>query len=282
MSEQMTYPPINLLINSIRNKFIFAESIVKAFDLSLISKSKLDSTFPVNQFHIFSFKVFRQDHNRFGGRLILYINENIPCRPLNDHPTFPNLKLIAIEIHQSKSRWLFIGIYKPPSQSDKEFTNRLSSIIDYYSAKYKNLILIGSFHLSTENQHLDALIQAYNLNNLINKPTSFQSNTPTWIDLILANKKNLFKLSNTFETGISDHHKLVSTILKSGCFKGTPMIKIYRSYKKIELENFNRILKDKLKNLTNHSYAEFEKVFLKKLNKHATLKKKVLIIIIKS
>ena len=35
-------------------------------------------------------------------------------------------------------------------------------------------------------------------------------------------------------------------------------------------------MKDKLENLTNHSYAEFEKVFLKELNKHAPLKKKVL------
>ena len=119
-------------------------------------------------------------------------------------------------------------------------------------------------------------MQAYNLNNLINKPTCFQSNTPTCIELILTNKKDLFKLSNTFEADITYHHKLVSTILKSGSFKGTPKIKIYRSYKKFEFENFNRILKDKLEKLTNHSYAEFEKDFLKELNKHARLKKKVL------
>ena len=104
------------------------------------------------------------------------------------------------------------------------------------------------------------------MNNLINKPTCFQSNKPTWTDLILTNKKNLFKLSNTFETGISDHHKLVSTIQKSGSFKGALKMKICRSYKKIELEHFNR----------NHSYAEFEKVFLKELNKYAPLKKKII------
>ena len=86
----------------------------------------------------------------------------------------------------------------------------------------------------------------------------------------------MFKLSNTFETDISDHHKVVSTILKSGSFKGTPKIKIYRPYKNFELENFDRILKDKLEKLMNHSYAEFEKVFLKELNKHVPLKKKVL------
>ena len=167
------------------------------------------------------------------------------------------MELIAIEIHQNKRRWIFKGIYKPPSQSDKELTNRLSSIIDYYSPKYENLILICDFNISTENQHLDALMQAYNLNNFINRSTCLRSNTPICIHLIPTNKKNVFKLSNAFEAGFSDYHKLVSTILKSGSFKGTYMIKIYRSYKKFELENFNRILKDKLENLTNHSYAEF-------------------------
>ena len=118
----------HLNINSIKNKFILAESIVKAFDFFLISESKLDSTFPMDQFHIFCFNVFRRDRNRFGAALILYINENIPCRPR----TFSNLELIAIEIYQNKSRWVLIGIYNPPSQSNNEFTNRLSLIIDYY------------------------------------------------------------------------------------------------------------------------------------------------------
>ena len=49
----------HLNINSIRNKFTLAESIVKTFDLFLITESKLDSTFPMNQFHISGFKGFR-------------------------------------------------------------------------------------------------------------------------------------------------------------------------------------------------------------------------------
>ena len=106
----------HLNINSIRHKFILTESIVKPFDLFLISESKLDSTFPINEFHIFGFKDFKRDHNRFGVGSMLYINENIPCRPLNDNPTFTNLELIAI--HQNKHRWIFIGIYKSPSQSE--------------------------------------------------------------------------------------------------------------------------------------------------------------------
>ena len=57
-------------------------------------------------------------------------------------------------------------------------------------------------------------------------PTCYQSNNPTCIDLILTNEKNLFKLSGNFETGLSDHHKLISAILKSGGFKGKPKEKI--------------------------------------------------------
>ena len=57
----------HLNINSIRNKFDTLDNIVKAFDIFLISESKLDNTFPINQFPI-------GDRNRYGGGLILYIN----------------------------------------------------------------------------------------------------------------------------------------------------------------------------------------------------------------
>ena len=36
----------------------------------------------------------------------------------------------------------------------------------------------------------------------------------------------MYKFSNTFETGISDHHILISTVAKSGSFKGMPRRKI--------------------------------------------------------
>ena len=66
-------------------------------------------------------------------------------------------------------------------------------------------------------------------------------------------------------TGLPDHHKLASTILKSGSFKGTPKIKMYWSFKKVGIENFDSILKNKLENLLNLFYFEFEKVFLNEL-----------------
>ena len=103
------------------------------------------------------------------------------------------------------------------------------------------------------------------------------SHTPSCIDLILTNRKHLFQLSNTFETGLSDHHKLICTILKSGGFKGEPIEKIYRSYKTFDVDQFQKILEIKPENIKSKRYGDFEAVFfLKELNKHAPLKKKFL------
>ena len=61
----------------------------------------------------------------------------------------------------------------------------------------------------------------FNLESLINTPTCFQSEKPRCIDLILTNKKSLFKNSKTFEDGISDHHQFVSTSLSLNTFRVT-------------------------------------------------------------
>ena len=94
----------HLNINFIRNKFDTLDEIVKAFDIFLISESMLDNTFAINQFSVRGYKVFRRDRNHFGDGLILYVNENIPCKPLTDHPVFSDLELMAFELHQSKRK----------------------------------------------------------------------------------------------------------------------------------------------------------------------------------
>ena len=61
----------HLNINSLRNKFVFAQDLIRNFDIFLISESKLDDTFPNNQFKIDNYKMFRLDHNRYRGGLVL-------------------------------------------------------------------------------------------------------------------------------------------------------------------------------------------------------------------
>ena len=65
--------------------------IIKNFAIFLISESKLDSTFPNAQFKVTGFYIFRYDRNRFGGGLLLYMNDKIPFKFLKNIlylPTF--------------------------------------------------------------------------------------------------------------------------------------------------------------------------------------------------
>ena len=163
-------------------------------------------------------------------------------------------------------------VYKPTNQNDIEFLNRIGAITDYYSQKY-NVTIIGDFNIATENTHYQSMMQAYNVNNLIKESTCFQSNNPNQTYLILTNQKNMYRFWNTFETGQSYHHKLLSNISKSGSFKGTARVKVYQS---LNVDNFKSVLNQKLNNLSSTTFDDFEETFLSLMNKHAPLKKKIL------
>ena len=246
----------HLNFNSMINKFVLVEIIIKAFDIFLISESKLDYIFSCNQIYVAGFKQFRRDRNWFRGGSMLYTNGNICCRPLNEHPKFPNLELIIFELHQSKRKWLFLGMYKSPCKNDSEFLNRIISILTHFLTTFENVIQIGDFNSCVENIHLGATLE-HDLSNLINKPFFYQSNNHTFIDLILTNKKNIFNLSDS----LSDSHKFISTILKLGGYKGKSKEKVHRSYRQFNSEGFKKDLKFKLSHLTSSSYDDFVTTF---------------------
>ena len=136
------------------------------------------------------FKILRCDRNRYGGGLILYVQEGIPCKPLKMLLFDLKIEIIGLEFHQMKRKWLFVGTYKPPVVNVLEFTNELIKILHYFSRKYENLIIIGDLNMSIENVQLNTLLQLFNLNALMNSPTCYQSHIPTRTDHILTNQKS--------------------------------------------------------------------------------------------
>ena len=81
--------------------------------------------------------------------------------------------------------------------------------------------------------------------------------------------------SATFETGLSDHHKLITTILRKTISKGNSKKMFYRDYKRFDQKKFETELKLKLNSQANLSYA-IKAVFLEILNKITPVKVKVL------
>ena len=119
----------------------------------------------------------------------------------------------------------------------------LSLILDLFSKYYDNVTLIRNFNLSSDDVLLESFLQVYDLTSLIKKATCFQSSNRSCIDLILTNQKNMYKLTNFFEIGLSGHHNLISNVAKSGSFKGRPREKIYGSYRSFNIETFTKNVK---------------------------------------
>ena len=76
--------------------------------------------------------------------------------------------------------------------------------------------------MSIKKVHLNTLLQLFDFNAFIDLPNCYQLHISTCIECSLTNQKSLFKFSKMFEAGLSDQHKLISTKMKSGSFKGPP------------------------------------------------------------
>ena len=48
--------------------------------------------------------------------------------------------MITIEFHQMKRKWLLLGVYKPPIQSDSEFVEEIIRILNHYVPSYENIL----------------------------------------------------------------------------------------------------------------------------------------------
>ena len=153
--------------------------------------------------------------------------------------------------------------------------NQLDKAIDTYNS-YDKILLIGDFNAEINESYLESFLYEHDLENLVKENTCFMSvENPSCIDLMLTNSNMSFQNTTTVFSGLSDFHKLVLTVLKINFTKNIPKEIIYRDYKNFDSFLFNDELqyvldKDKIK-----SCIMFEELFLKVLDKHAPVKKKV-------
>ena len=83
----------------------------------------------------------------------------------------------------------------------------------------------------------------FNRTSMINKPTCFKNpDKSSYIDLILTNFPKSFQNTCVIETGLSDFHKLVVTVMKTTYKKSQPKIITYPSYKYFNNNSFREAL----------------------------------------
>ena len=176
---------------------------------------------------------YRLDRNRNGGRVIIYVREDIPGKNLRKH-FFPNdIEGIFAEINFRKSKWLLCGTYHPPSQYDQYYFDNIDKALDVY-CQYEKIMLIGDFNAQIGEKCFDNFLFQHELRSINDRPTCYKNpDKPSCIDFILTNSPLSFHKSNCLFTGLSDCHKLVLSVFKTTFSKSKPKEIINRNFKKI-------------------------------------------------
>ena len=94
-------------------------------DICLFSQPKIAENFPNKQF---------------------YINENIPCKLIDDEIIPSDIEMIMFEFLVKTWKWLCIGLYKWPSQNLNHFLDILSKSLSKQTCQYENVMLIEDFN----------------------------------------------------------------------------------------------------------------------------------------
>ena len=170
----------------------------------------------------------------------------------------------------------FCGCYHPSSQSDQYFFENNGKALDKYSKQCDKFILVGDFNAEESEPCLLQFLYEYNARNIIKESTCFKNIlNPSCIDLSITNSPLNFQNTIAFTNGLSDFHKVVTTVMKMSFKKHSPIERHCRCYKYFDQTKFKNNLNQKLsEGIPN--YDSFETTFIEVLNKHAPLKEKLL------
>ena len=219
-----------LNINSIRNKFEMLTSLIaNEIDVLLLSETKLDETFPLEQFLISGFaKPLRLDRNSKGGGIMLFIRDNIPFRLLKPGNLPSNTEALFIETNLNKKKWLICYGYNPNKFLINKFTHDISKVLDFFIGNYVNFLIVRDLNSEITESSIHDFCNSYNMHILCYKSICYKNpKKPSCIDLSLTNSPKSFQNTQTIETGLSDFHKLVVTILKMDLPNNQPKVVTY-------------------------------------------------------
>ena len=208
-------------------------------DFLAVSETKLDSSFPTGQFNLPGFRTpYTKDLSVKSGGLLVYVNSKIPSKVLKTPDCPSDIQVIPVEINLKKQKWLVIAIYTPPSQCKNYFITELTKMLDKCRGSYENTVILWDFNMQPTNQILKPFLEDNTFVNLIKSNTCFKSKPGSRIEFILTNKPKSFQNSGVMEIGVSDHHTLIFSFLKTTFAKMPPSKLQYRNNKKFEVHSF--------------------------------------------
>ena len=187
------------------------------------------------------------------------------------------IECFFIEIYLRKRKWFVCCSYNPHRDNIKDHLSIIIANLDLYSSKYEYIIVIGDFNLEANYKFISNFCESYNLSSLTQESMCYKNpENPSCTDLILTNSPHSFQCSSVVETGLSDFHKMIVTVMKTTFQRMPAKIRNYRDYKHFDINIFRESILYELakESLNNTDLNKFIEICLKTLNNYAPSKKK--------
>ena len=212
-------------------------------DVLCVNETRLSSQITSEEVSIDGYSLYRNDRNRRGGGVAIYVNNKYQCVH-RDEFQCDSIESTWIEIGLRQSKPLIIGtIYRPPEEK-VEYIDRLKDHLNNVTdaAGSNDIIVTGDFNLDLHKPEtaktMKQICQQFQLHNVIDTPTRITEKSATCIDLILVSNENKLYTSGNIPVGFSDHN-LVYMTYKSRPVKAKPKILKTRSYRKFDSSLFH-------------------------------------------
>ena len=213
----------------------------------------------------------------------MYVREGFISKRIVEYETKTS-ETICLELSLRNKKWFIMFGYRPESISRDLFFEEINLTLSKAMDKYENVLFIGDLNidlnipLSDKNNLLKDLCDVFDFTNMVKDKTCFMSTQGSSIDAMLTNKPKSFYKTTPIETGLSDHHKLIITYLRSYIStKQKPINIVYRETNKINHDKFREDIKNLPLNEIERfpdTLTGFVTLFKSIVDRHAPVKKK--------
>ena len=255
------------------------------FDVLAINETKIDSSITSGLVGVDGYFLERNDRNKNGGGVALYIHNDVNYVVRNDLVP-KNLEVVTIEISRPKTKPFITSTWYRPPNSSAELLRSFENFLMAIDSEDKESILVGDINCDLSanpkepmTSSVQFLYDIYQYSQLITHKTRVTKKSATLIDHFITNKAQEISVSGVIPVTISDHY-LVYGIRKHLTPKGEPRFIESRNMKTYDPDSFINDLKNvpwgqiETCDDPNDMVSVWEKLFLEVTDAHAPLRKR--------
>ena len=236
---------------------------------------------PDHELEIPGYDLIRNDRNRQGGGVCLYVRKSLDYKP-RTVTNESDIESIWIRLRQKKSYLNLAVMYRPPN-SDSSYYDKILNEIECVKSSNEHVIIMGDLNYDcfSNPNPIKFIEMAYEMKQLVDAPTRVTLSSSTLLDVVISSCPNDHVSTQVMKVALSDHY-LVHTKLRfaPAATRDCHHLVTYRDFKNFEEASFVSDLR-KCDSITNvdfnpnnvlERWIRFKNDFTNLCDKHAPLR----------